>query len=107
MKIGFNLRGVSQIRFKKFSDLEAKLVKHIRTYYASATVELEHAGRACRQALSLKFEAQHFLGCMEALLRGSSGKAPPLRAVVPSGVEQRRLLRLRQRPLPAAERLVR
>jgi hypothetical protein len=33
VKVGFNLRGVSQIRFKKFGDLEAKLVTHIRTYY--------------------------------------------------------------------------
>jgi hypothetical protein len=33
MKVGFNLQGVSQIRFKKFADLEAKLVTHIRTYY--------------------------------------------------------------------------
>ena len=33
-KVGFNLRGVSQIRFKKFADLEAELSKHIRTYYA-------------------------------------------------------------------------
>jgi hypothetical protein len=32
-KVGFNLRGVSQVRFKKFADLEAKLSKHIRTYY--------------------------------------------------------------------------
>lgn len=32
-KVGFNLRGVSQIRFKKLSDLETKLSKHIRKYY--------------------------------------------------------------------------
>ncbi|MCW5765230.1 MAG: hypothetical protein KIT68_04565 [Phycisphaeraceae bacterium] len=32
-KVGFNLRGVSQIRFKKQSDLETKLAKHIRKYY--------------------------------------------------------------------------
>ena len=31
--VGFNLRGVSQVRFKKFADLEAQLSKHIRTYY--------------------------------------------------------------------------
>jgi hypothetical protein len=31
--IGFNLRGVSQIRFKKFADLESKLSQHIRAYY--------------------------------------------------------------------------
>ncbi len=33
VKVGFNLRGVSQIRFKKFADLEAKLAEHMRTYY--------------------------------------------------------------------------
>lgn len=33
VKIGFNLRGVSQIRFKKFSELEDRLANHIRTYY--------------------------------------------------------------------------
>jgi hypothetical protein len=32
-KVGFNLRGVSQIRFKRLSDLESKLSKHIRKYY--------------------------------------------------------------------------
>lgn len=31
--VGFNLRGVSQVRFKKFADLEAQLSKHIRMYY--------------------------------------------------------------------------
>lgn len=33
MKVGFNLRGVSQIRFKRFAELEAKLATHIRKYY--------------------------------------------------------------------------
>lgn len=32
-KVGFNLRGVSQIRFKKLTDLKAKLSRHIRTHY--------------------------------------------------------------------------
>lgn len=33
VKVGFNLRGVSQIRFKKFSELERELARRIRTYY--------------------------------------------------------------------------
>ena len=32
-KVGFNLRGVSQVRFKRQADLEAKLADLIRTYY--------------------------------------------------------------------------
>lgn len=34
--VGFNLRGVSQIRFEKLSDLRTKLAEHIRTYYGLA-----------------------------------------------------------------------
>jgi len=32
-KMGFNLKGVSQVRFKESIDLEDKLVKHIRKHY--------------------------------------------------------------------------
>jgi hypothetical protein len=32
-KVGFNLRGVSQVRFKRQADLEARLSELIRTYY--------------------------------------------------------------------------
>ena len=32
-KMGFNLKGISQIRFKESIDLEKELIQHIRTYY--------------------------------------------------------------------------